>query len=304
MSSPGEPGVTYHMGNGFISSTPDDTGAAAVLDDLRKRARDRNLVVVAAVNAFLAPVELDYEGDVVPLTPKGVATERHLCAAYQAKAESVFADAAERAAYWQDKLGQDVSAILDDPAKLQALIRAKTMKAGGVGYQQPDENSFPLMTTMNGMSKALGGLPTLTWLDGTRPGEAAIDEYMDLQAADGVCALNIIPDRNWNIADAETKALKIAKLEEIVAKADARGWPIQVGTELNAPGLKWVDDFDAPELANVVASFRRGARIIYGHHVARAQGEVGYAADDRFDSVAAKNDHYAQLAEDHAVLPG
>ena len=39
---------------------------------------------------FLAPLALDYEADAVPLTPKGNATERHLCLAYARKAAKDF----------------------------------------------------------------------------------------------------------------------------------------------------------------------------------------------------------------------
>ena len=304
INSPGEPGVAYHMGSGFVSGSTGDAATSAVLDDLRARARARNLQVLDAVNPFLDPVSLDYDADVVPMTPFGVATERHLCAAYQAKGEAVFADEAERTQFWSDKLGSDCAGL--DAAKLQALIRSKTMKRGGIGYQQPDEGTFPLMSSVNKASLALGAIPTLTWLDGTREGEAALDEMMDLQAADGVCAVNIVPDRNWNIADADDKKLKIAKLEEFVAAADKRGWPVQIGTELNAPGLKWVDDFDAPELANVVDSFRRGARIMFGHSVAQAANGQGYTsawAAEQFADVEAKNAYYADLGEKTSSLP-
>ena len=42
--------------------------------------------MLARVNAYLDPVELDFERDVMPLTPNGNATERHLCEAYERKA--------------------------------------------------------------------------------------------------------------------------------------------------------------------------------------------------------------------------
>ena len=244
---------------------------------------------------------MDYDADLLLLTPKGNATERHMCEAYQKKAEAVFPDAAERIAFWSEKLGSDVSAIIDNAPKLQGLIRSKTMKRGGVGYQQPDENTFPAMTAVNDFVAAQGALPMQTWLDGTSAGETDIDELMDLQAASGVCAINIVPDRNWNIADPEVKALKVAKLHEIVQKADARGWPIQIGTEPNAPGLKFVDDLDCEALAPCYESFLRGTRILYGHTVDLAQGGTGYAAaGDRFASVEEKNAYFEKLGAESA----
>jgi hypothetical protein len=301
INSPGEPGITYHMGAGFISSQIDDPQAHAIAQDLAARSRSRNLALLAKVNEFLTPISLDYEQDVLPLTPAGNATERHICQAYQQKAERCFPETEARAAFWQEQLGCDVSDILNDPAKLQGLIRSKTMKRGGVGYQQPDQDTFPELSVINDFSKRLNGIPMQTWLDGTSQGEQDIEELMDLMAADGVCALNIVPDRNWNIADAATKARKVQELHAIVERCDARGWPICVGTELNAPGLKFVDDFDAPELAPVVDSFRRGAHILYGHSVALALDQPGYRQHP--GSITEKNDHFENLCKQHQSLP-
>jgi hypothetical protein len=55
--------------------------------------------------------------------------------------------------------------------KLQNLIRAKTMKKGGVGYMQPGEGSFPLMADMNRFVLESGAIATLAWLDGASDGE-------------------------------------------------------------------------------------------------------------------------------------
>ena len=81
INSPGEPGVYYHMGIGFTSGTvPPD--AAPTLAAMRARADRRNREMAARVNAYLDPVAIDYERDVLPLTPAGNATERHMLLAY------------------------------------------------------------------------------------------------------------------------------------------------------------------------------------------------------------------------------
>jgi len=51
-----------------------------------------------------------------------------------------------------------------------------------------------------------------------------------------------------------------------------------VGTEMNSPGLKIVDDFDAPELAPVRDVFLDGAYFIYGHTVMARHAGLGYAS--------------------------
>ena len=301
INSPGEPGITYHMGIGFAGTSIDDPEAAAFAQTIRTSARRRNAEMVRRVNAHLGPVALDYDADVLPLSPSGTPTERHLCAAYQKKAEQVHPGDAERAAFWADRLGlpaDRVRAMIDDPVNLQATIRSKTMKRGGVGYMKPDPKAFPLMTDMNRFSLALGAVPTLTWLDGTSAGEQDAEALIDLHMAAGAAALNIIPDRNWNVADATLKKTKLEKLYEIVRLADARGLPISVGTEMNAPGLKFVDSFDAPELRPVVASFLRGAWILRGHTVAMLRDGRGYVSDwaaAEFKDVHRKNAYFHDL---------
>jgi len=300
ITSPGEPGITYHMGVGFTQSVIPAGAPAAFAEMLRTNARNRNMAMVERVNAYLDPVALDYAADVLPLSPSGTPTERHLCAAYEAKAQQVFPDPVERTNYWADRLGtpaDEMETIAADSRSLQALIRSRTMKRGGVGYMKPTPETFPLMTDVNDFVLSIGGIPTMTWLDGTSAGEQDIAELLDLQMAAGVTALNIIPDRNWNIADPDVKATKVANLYKIVELAAQRDLPLVVGTEMNAPGLKFVDTFDAPELAGVVDAFRRGAFILAGHTRAAREGR-GYLSDwakAEFGTVAAKNDFFYNL---------
>jgi hypothetical protein len=117
--------------------------------------------------------------------------------------------------------------------------------------------------------------------------------------------MNIIPDRNWNIADPETRQLKVAKLHEIVAIAAARDLPINVGTEMNAPGNKLVDDFDVPEMAPVKQAFLDGAHFIYGHTVMQRALGLGYQsawAQDHLPARRDRNDFYTSVG--YRVPPG
>ena len=58
------------------------------LERLRQNAGDRNIGLVRRINSALPPIAIDYAADVVPLTPGGAATERHIVRAYTEKAES------------------------------------------------------------------------------------------------------------------------------------------------------------------------------------------------------------------------
>ncbi|MGC8781587.1 MAG: hypothetical protein ACP5UQ_12065, partial [Anaerolineae bacterium] len=122
INSPGEPGVYYHMGIGFTSGQV--AGAAAdTLAAMRSRAERRNRDMLARLNAYLAPVTVDYEADVLPLTPAGNATERHMLVAIIRKAAALMNDGPEAApsrhllAFWSEKLDTpeaQVAAIIGD----------------------------------------------------------------------------------------------------------------------------------------------------------------------------------------------
>jgi hypothetical protein len=308
INSPGEPGVYYHMGIGFTSGTV-PPAAAPTLASMRARAERRNREMVARVNAHLAPVVIDYERDVLPLTPAGNATERHMLLAYIRAADRAFNGAeSQKAAFWAEKLGastEQIAAMIGDYAKFSNLVRGKLMKRGGVGYVQPSPEAFPTVAEFHAMIVACGALPCATWLDGTTAGEQAIDELLDLLIGQGAVALNIIPDRNWNIADPETRQLKVAKLHEIVRIAAARDLPINVGTEMNAPGNKLVDDFDVPEMAPVKQAFIDGAHFTYGHTVMQRALGMGYQsewAQTHLPSRRERNDFYMTLG--YRVPPG
>ncbi len=89
-------------------------------------------------------------------------------------------------------------------------------------------------------------------------------------------ALNIIPDRNWNIADPDGRRLKVQNLYRVVEVGRALDLPLNVGTEMNSFGQKLVDDFDAPELAPVRQAFLDGAYFIYGHTALQRALGLGY----------------------------
>jgi hypothetical protein len=293
INSPGEPGIAYHMGVGF-TSLPQSVGGKSFLDSMRRTVESRNRDLVARVNTFTKPIELDYDGDVLPLTPKGNATERHICEAYERKAAKAFPDKAALAAFWKEKLG-DCPA---DSVKLQALIRSKTMKRGGIGYVQAGKGSFPLMSDMNRFVLECGAIPTIAWLDGTTDGEKAIEELFEVAKSTGAAALNIIPDRNYTPG---VKDQKVKNLYDVVALAEKHHFPIIVGTEMNAPGNKFVDSFETAELAPLVPVFLKGAHIAYAHSVLQQQSGMGYLsawAQETFPTVAAKNEFYEKLGRD------
>lgn len=304
INSPGEPGVAYHMGIGFTSSAVSGV-AARILNDMRGRAAQRNRELVARVNAHLNPIVIDYDRDVLPLTPNGNATERHILVAYTT---AVDASRIDSTTFWTEKLGakrEQIEQVVHDTPKLHNLIRSKLMKRGGVGYVQPGPATFPSIDEFHEFVIACDALPCATWLDGTSTGEQAIEELLNLGIAKGVVALNIIPDRNWNIADAAQKRVKLQNLYQVVALAQSLELPLNVGTEMNAFGNKLIDDFDAPELAPVRKPFMDGAYFIYGHTMMQRAIDLGYQSHWAKAHLAARGERNAFYTRvGYLVSPG
>jgi hypothetical protein len=304
INSPGEPGVCYHMGIGFAGSHVPDA-VASILGDLSWRAAERNRAILERVNACLDPVTIDYERDVLPLTPAGHPTERHMVVAYVRAAQRTVPNPI---AFWAERLGLAMTEIANamvDLSTFQDLIRARLMKRGGVGYVQPESGMFPSLDVFHELILACGALPCAAWLDGTTPTEQAIEGWLDFLVARGVVALNIIPDRNWSVSDPTLRHVKVANLYRVVELCQALDLPLNVGTEMNSFGQKLVDDFDAPELAPLRQAFLDGAYFMHGHTVMQRALGLGYQADwarANLPSRRARNRFYTQIG--HLVPPG
>jgi len=297
INSPGEPGISYHMGIGFPQAKLEGP-QKDFLCGLHKTAQQRNRALTRRVNEYLRPAVLDYDKDVLPLTPAGNPTERHVCLAYARKAAELFDNHKALADFWSEKLGVDGGSLeLPEGRTLLDTIRAKTMKRGGVGYVQPDKGSFPLLSDMNRFALASGAIPTATWLDGTSDGERDITTLLQTAMSTGTAALNIIPDRNYK---AGVKDEKLRNLYAVVELAESLGLPIVVGTEMNSPGQKFVDSFQAEELKPLVPVFLKGAYIVYAHSVLQQECGLGYTstwAKKSFGSVKKKNEFYQTLGK-------
>ncbi len=303
ITSPGEPGVTYIMGAGFARPLPAGTPQAAGLAAFREQARARNLALLERINPALPEIALDYERDVVPLTPAGGATERHIVRAYANKARLVFGTDAATADFWAKALKKqpaEALALLGNTPALEEAVRSRLVKRGGIGYEQPSETTFPAADAFTRWVLDCEAIPMITWLDGTSGGEQDPAALLECLCAKGAAAINIIPDRNWNIAKPAERELKIARLNEIVAVSDRMGLPINIGTEMNKLGLPFADNLDGEALAPHKAAFLRGARIMVGHaNLLRyaSYSYTGAAAAADFKTVAARNDFFERVGQ-------
>jgi len=301
ISSPGEPGVTYIMGAGFARAPRPGSEQERELDRYRIRARERNEALLARINSHLPDIALDYERDVIPLTPSGNATERHIVSAYVRRAISQLRHPDAVCRFWSGVLGTGADETLElmaDRPRLEEAVRARLVKRGGPGYEQPSAETFPTVDAFIEWVLACEAVPMITWLDGTSGGERDARAMVSCLMSKGASALNIIPERNWNLSDSAERALKVAKLNEIVAIAEDEGLPINVGTEMNKLGLPFADDFGVDALSPHREAFVRGACIMTGHTLlARYAGfsYVSAAAAAEFPGRKARNAFFEKV---------
>jgi hypothetical protein len=274
INSPGEPGIAYHMGIGFAGGAVPDK-VLPVLTDLRERSTRRNREVVARLSSYLSPVSVDYEGDVLPLTPAGMATERHIALACVRRVAS---EVAVPAGYWARILDIPLGQVegLAGESALADLVRKRLMKRGGVAYIPPTEESFPVVDAFHHLVLACQALPCVAWLDGTSPAEEAAEQYLRYWLGKGAVVVNIVPDRNWNVPDPVLRRTRIEKLYEIARLAKEYDLPLNIGTEMNTLGQKEADDLHAPELEPLRQAFLDGAHFVYGHTALQRALGLGY----------------------------
>jgi hypothetical protein len=275
---------------------PVDSHLCEFLQELKRTSQQRNIELTHRVNKLLEPLVIDYDKDVLPLTPNGNATERHLCQAYALKAEKMFTDRETLTQFWTQKLGCSAN-DLDVPggAKLLGEIRKKTMKKGSAGYVQPDKGSFPTMAQVNKFIIEAGGIPTLCWHDGMSEGEKEEEKLLEIAMNSGVRAFSVIPNPVYTPRNPRKKLENLYKIIEFV---DNMGLPIVSGTEMNNYGQTFVDDFESKELSLLVPVFLKGGHIIYAHSAMQRQASLGYMsqwAKQAFKSRADKNTFFERL---------
>lgn len=301
IDSPGEPGVHYIAGSGLVRLPGPGTPESAYLTGLRLTADRRARGMVDRINATIPAIAVDYDLIVRDRTPGGYASERHFVSAYIEKAAANFLSDGKLAGFWADLFGQPRSAIfalMQSPAAFAEMVRGRLMKKGGIGYLQPGPTTFPATGEVYSWFKTCGAIPMDSWLDGTSKGESRSRELLECNRSLGSRALNLIPDRNWNVADSSDKQRKLENLARVVSLAAEWHMPLHIGTEGNKPDMPFVDDLARPELAPYKRLFMEGAKILVGHAVLARFAEYDYCgsvAEADFPAVVSRNAFFASV---------
>lgn len=305
IDSPGEPGVTYLAGAGFAKLPASGSPQAATLAMLRATSRKRNEELIARINPNVSAIAIDYDADVLPLAPSGNATERHIISAYVNKAEKQLFDKA-LIQFWSDTLQLSLGEtqyLLSDRPQLEEKVRNRFAKRGGFGYVQPTSETFPAIEVFFDWVRDCEAIPSESWLDGTSEGEKDSLALLECSVAKGARALNLIPDRNWNISDAAVKEKKLKNLYEVCRIAEKLHLPLHIGTEMNRKGLPFADNLNVSELQPIKNQILEGTRIVWGHTLLARYanlGLAGEAAQTQWPDVVKRHQFYAQVGQ----LPG
>ncbi|WP_430813776.1 hypothetical protein [Carboxylicivirga sp. RSCT41] len=306
IDSPGEPGVSYIAGTGFYKLPDTNSEQAHTLESYNKKAASRNMDLIARINPNVPLIAINYD-EVLSLTPSGNATERHIISAYIKKASEVFPEKNNLTTYWAGILGlslEKTAELIASGHKLEDVVRSKFAKRGGFGYVQPSADTFPPVEEFFAFVKSCGAIPMESWLDGTSDGEKDGKALLELSKSKGAAALNLIPDRNWNIADSKVKAVKTQNLKKIIETAVSMDMPIHIGTEMNKKGLPFVDDLGGADLNPYKEIFLNGARIIVGHTLLARFADftyLGEKAAQEFGSMKQRNAFFASVGALPAV---
>jgi len=301
IDSPGEPGVSYIAAGGFAMELTEGSQQKKTLDLYRNTAKERNLALIARINPNVADIAVNYESDVLPLTPSGNATERHIIRAYINNSEKAFKQN-DLVAFWSKLLVKSIDeakAIIENKPLMEELVRSKLAKRGGFGYEQPTSKTFPKVEDFFTWVRSCNAIPMESWLDGTSAGEADPLKLLELSVSKGAAALNIIPDRNWNIKDPAVKLLKENNLKKIIDTAVSLNLPLHIGAEMNKLGQPFIDDLDGVSLKPYKQLFIKGAQIFTGHTVLTRFANFSYLGENseaKFaKNIINKNDFFASV---------
>ena len=306
IDSPGEPGVSYIAGTGFCRIPEKNSAQSLELERYSQNATARNIALIGRINQHVPEIALNYD-EVIPLTPSGNATERHIVSAYIQKALRAYPDKIELIAFWSRILNLTKEAseeLLGNMHGLEDVVRAKFAKKGGFGYVQPSSETFPPVQEFFDFVRSCGAIPMESWLDGTSEGEKDGAALLELSKSKGAAALNLIPDRNWNIADEKIKAIKTRNLKNIIETAVSMDMPVHIGTEMNKKGLPFVDDLNGSDLNPYKIIFLEGARIITGHIVLGRFADFSYKgekAESEYSNLNRRNKFFASVGALPAV---
>jgi hypothetical protein len=278
LNDPDNPGRIYLCGKGITRIPPESSPEMRMLARMRAALERRNRLMTVKVAALFRE-RLNADGptwfDVLALTPRGNATERHVAAAALFRLRGL---AAQRGKPVDELLTECCGAAPPaggDDAALQIFLRGKLLKAGGPCYVPEESDAFVSVAELRRIFLALGSIPTYPVLGNpVLTGEQDIEALLDRLERLGFYAAEVIPHRNTR-----------ERLREIVSAAQRRWWPVFNGTEHNTPERKPLLDPFALD-AEFEPWFRLSSTVLLEHQRRVANGEPGFVDSEGRPTIA------------------
>jgi hypothetical protein len=292
LNDPDNPGRIYLCGKGVTRVPPESSPEMRSLARMRAALERRNREITGKV-AKLFRDRLGADGptweNVVALTPRGNATERHVAYAVLLRLRALAEKQGKPLAEIMTALCGAAPPAGGDDATLQILLRAKLLKAGAPCYVPEDAEAFVSVAELRRIFLAFGAIPTYPVLGNpVLAGEQNIEALLDRWEALGFYAVEVIPHRNTR-----------ERLGEIVFTARRRWWPVFNGTEHNTPETRpMLDPFALdPEFE---PWFRQSTALLLGHQRLVAQGKPGFVDLEGRPTIAdpkARFEHFSQAGQ-------
>ncbi len=292
LNDPDNPGRIYLCGKGVTMtpspSSPEMQSLARMRAALERRNREITGKVAALFRERLGASGPSWE-NVVALTPRGNATERHVAYAVLLRLRELAGELGKPLAELIVACCGAAPPPAGDDASLQIFLRSKLLKAGAPCYVPEDADAFVPVADLRRIFLAYGSVPTYPVLGNPiLSGEKNMEELLDRLERLGFHAVEVIPHRNTR-----------ERLEEIVFAARRRWWPVFNGTEHNTPETRpLLDPFALdPEFE---PWFRQSASVLLGHQRLVARGEPGFVDLEGRPSISdpkIRFEHFSQAGQ-------
>jgi hypothetical protein len=257
-NDPNNAGRCYLVGKGVVRKLRRGSKGYRILKTMRHALRERNLEIVQKLNHYAAlkkvSVTLHY-AEVEGLTPRGIATERHVIEALCSKISREYPDRDERRSLYDKLLGGEIEdKLLDDSAELQTFVRSQLIKSGKPCFVKEGSKTFTSIENLVELFLEYGAIPLYPLM-----GNPITEEEEDLSLLFAkmekyrLHALEMIDYRT-----------EIRRAREIIDAASHYGYPVFIGSEHNTKKIMSLIGPVAGTL-EFYNYFRRSANFVIGH---------------------------------------
>lgn len=272
-NDPDNPGRIYLIGKGVIRDLKKGGKGYTILHTMKSAIQKRNRKIVEKMNELLKEkgifIKLGFN-EVLNLTPRGNATERHVVQAFCERIDNFVRNFDHKREIYKKLLNNDIEeGILLNPSELQNFVRARLVKSGKPCYVEEDESAFTSIENLVDIHIEYGAVPTYPFM-----GNPVTEEEVNLEEL----IKKVIKLRMYafDIIDQRTGEKRV---REIIDIASLYGFPVFIGTEHNTKRMLPLvgDNAKNPEFNEY---FKKSAQFVLGHQILSELCDFGYVTPD------------------------